>query len=65
MNVRGILRKKEQNKMTQVPSASAIMYESFDWPAAESVEGNINFNCLRYELSDGAHLVISADAKGI
>lgn len=67
MNVRGILQKKEQNKMTQVPSASASMYESFDWPAAESVEAHpdLTFKCLRYELSDGAHLVVSADAKGI
>ena len=67
MNVRGILQKKEQNKMTQVLSASASMYESFDWPAAESVEAHpdLTFKCLRYELSDGAHLVVSADAKGI
>ena len=53
--------------MTQVLSASASMYESFDWPAAESVEAHpdLTFKCLRYELSDGAHLVVSADAKGI
>ena len=38
MNVRGILQKKEQNKMTQVPSASASTHKSFYWPEAESVE---------------------------
>ena len=53
--------------MTQVASASASMCKIFDWPAVDSVEArpNLTFNCLTYELSDGAHLVVSADAKGI
>lgn len=53
--------------MTRVPAASASMLKHFEWPAAESVEAHpdLTFNSLRYELSDGAHLVVSAYAKGI
>ena len=66
MNNRGILQ-KEQKRMTRIPSASASMFERSEWPAAESVEAHpdLTFNCLRYELSDGAYVVVSADAKGL
>ena len=53
--------------MTRVPAASASMFKHFEWPAANSVEAysDLSFNCFRYELSDGAHSVVSTDAMGI
>ena len=53
--------------MVQKKVASASVFEIVEWPAADSVVSHpdLTFNCLRYELSDGAHLVVSADAKGI
>lgn len=53
--------------MTRVPAASASMFKHFEWPAAKSVEAysDLSFNCFRYELSDGAHSVVSTDAMGI
>ena len=53
--------------MTRTPLSSAWTFEHFEWPAAEPVEAHpdLTFNCLNYELSDGAHMVFSADAMGI
>ena len=54
-------------KTTRVPLTSASMCKSFEWPVAESVEPllNLTYNCLRYELDDGAQFVVSADVEGI
>jgi hypothetical protein len=50
-------------KTFREPLTSASMCKSFEWPVADSLD--LTYNCLRYELGDGAHLVVSADAKGI
>ena len=43
------------------------MHESYHWPEFVSLDeySNPQYNCIQYELSDGAHIVMSADAKGI
>ena len=57
---------EEAESMPVMPCAS--MFDSYHWPEYEkSREKNSQtvYNCIQYELSDGAHVVISADAKGI
>ena len=45
----------------------ASKHKSHHWPDFIPMEENYQpvYNCLQYELSDGAHMVMSADAKGI
>ena len=57
---------KEAESMPVVPCAS--MFESYHWPEYEkSAEKSCQpvYNCIQYELSDGEHVVMSADAIGI
>jgi predicted RNase H-like HicB family nuclease len=70
-------QKREWSATAEVPAEVAVsmpvvmscasMHESYHWPGFKSMEENYElvFNCLQYELSDGAHMVMSADAKGI
>ena len=68
--------KMERSATTELPShvdvnmpvmSCASMHDSHHWPDFISMEENYQpvYNCLQYELSDGAHMVMSADAKGM
>ena len=50
-----------------VPSSCASMHESHYWPTSDAIDGcsNPTYNCLKYELDDGTHVVASADVCGI
>lgn len=54
---------KEAESMPTVRCAS--MFESYHWPECEEKSSQPVCNCIQYELSDGEHVVMSADAKGI
>ena len=53
----------EAESMPAVPCAS--MFESWHWPEHEEKSSRLVYNCVQYVLSDGEHVVMSADAKGI
>lgn len=68
--------KMERSATTELPlhvdvnmpvMSCASIHESHHWPDFISMEESYQpvYNCLQYELSDGAHMVMSADAKGI
>jgi hypothetical protein len=77
MNVRSILQKRELNEIAEIPlhevanvqvfPSCASMHRNSDWPMVLSLEAhhNLVYNCLQYVLSDGSHVVVSADVKGI
>jgi hypothetical protein len=65
-------RKRERSETTDLPSHSACaqlpcasMYEKSHWPEQTSSDGYVEFNCLLYEMTDGAHVAVSADVMGI
>lgn len=53
----------EAESMPALPCAS--MFEGLYWPEYEGKSSQPVYNCIQYELSDGEHVVMSADAKGI
>lgn len=50
-----------------ISCASLHELDSSHWPHSEPVEAyrNATYNCLQYQLSDGAYVVVSADVQGI
>ena len=69
-------KERERSATTELPAAAvsmpvvmscASMHEIYHWPECTSMKENSQpvYNCFQYELSDGAHVVMSADAKGI
>ena len=53
-------------EIVAVPSSCASMHESHYWPTSDAIDGcsNPTYNCLKYELNDGTHVVASTDDDG-